>query len=58
MPLMAALERQRQMDFCEIRANLLYIASPRTDGTTGRPCLKNGKTTTKKTHEGSKCSWR
>jgi hypothetical protein len=28
MPLIAALERQKQADFCEFKVSLVYVASP------------------------------
>ena len=45
MPLILALERQRQVDLCEIKANLVYIVSARPARDTGRPCLKKKITT-------------
>ena len=42
MPLFSTLERQRQVDLCEFKANLLYRASPRTARDTQRnPVSKN-----------------
>ena len=41
-PLIPALGRQRQVDFCEFKANLVYKASSRTAMVTQRnPVLKN-----------------
>jgi hypothetical protein len=42
VPLIPALERQRQADFCEFEAKLIYRVSSRTTRTTQRnPVLKN-----------------
>ena len=38
MPLILTLRRQRQVDLCEFKANLVYIVSSRIFGATGRPC--------------------
>ena len=40
-PLIPALGGQKQVDFCEFKASLVYIVSSRTARTvTQRPCLK------------------
>lgn len=41
MPLIPALEKQRQVEFCEFRTSLVYIASSRTAIDT--LCLKKQK---------------
>ena len=38
-----ALGRQRQEELCEFQASLVYIASSRPAGATGKPCLKKAK---------------
>ena len=38
-----ALRKQRQADFCEFKASLVYIASSMPAGTKGRPGLKKTK---------------
>ena len=45
-PLIAALGKQRQVDFCEFKASLLYKVSSRTSQGcfTEKPCLKNKQT--------------
>ena len=43
MPLILALERQRDADLCEFKASLRYRVSFRIAGATGRPCLKKTK---------------
>jgi hypothetical protein len=41
MPLILALDRQRQEDLCEFKSSLIYIASSNTARTTLEgPCLK------------------
>ena len=40
MPLIPALRRQRQEDFCEFKANLVYKVSSRISSkATEKPCL-------------------
>ena len=51
MALILALGRQRQVDLCEFKGSLDYIASSRTAGATGRPCLKKTKNKTKQKHK-------
>ena len=44
MPLIPELRRQRQADFCEFEASLVYRGSARTaKATTEKPCLKRNK---------------
>lgn len=45
-------ERQRQVNFCEIKVNLLYIGSSRTDETTERSCLKTNRNKTQEENVG------
>jgi hypothetical protein len=46
-PLISVLKRQRQVGLCEFEANLVYIASSRTEAYIERPCLKTNKQTNK-----------
>ena len=41
MPLVSALGSQRHVDLCDFKASLLYIASSRPAGATGRHFQKN-----------------
>ena len=47
-----ALGRQRQEELCEFQASLVYIASSRPAGATGKPCLKKAKKKKKKKKKG------
>ena len=60
MPLISALGRQRQMDFCEFEASLVYKVSARTARATQRETLtlnekiNNNKQTNKQKNQPSK----
>ena len=41
MPLILVLGRQRQVDLCEFKANLVYIRFQDRQGYTEKPYLKN-----------------
>jgi hypothetical protein len=43
MPVILALQRQRQEDICEFEASLVYRASSRTARTTQRKSILGGK---------------
>jgi hypothetical protein len=43
MPLIPALQRQRQENFCELEAGLVYTVSSRTARDTKKNCLETNK---------------
>ena len=50
MPLFSALRRQRQVDFCEFEASLVYRVSSRTSRAMQRTLSQKTKTNKKKTN--------
>ena len=43
MPLISAIQKQKEVDLCEFKGSLVYIESSRPAGTKEGPCLKKSK---------------